>query len=847
MSLETYREKRDFGTTPEPTGGSSAGSGRLYVIQKHAASRLHYDFRLELDGVLLSWAVPKGPSLDPHDRHLAVRVEDHPIEYGGFEGTIPKGEYGGGTVAVWDTGTWEPENDPHAGLEKGDLKFTLHGEKLGGSWVLVRMKRRSEEEGKENWLLIKHRDPYATDGDGAAILAERPESVLTGRTIDQIAADAETTSAEEASGGTPTPRPRPDPATLPGARRSERLPRFVQPELATLVRAAPGGEEWLHEVKFDGYRALARIDSGRVEMYSRNDNDWTERWAPIAEELAALDVDSAILDGEVVVELEDGRTDFGALQHDLGSGRTDRLRYYVFDAPYLNGYDLTAVGLARRKAVLRDVLEASGEHDRVRYADDVRGHGTAILAAACEHALEGIVSKRADAPYRAGARGAEWVKTKCLLRQEFVIVGWTPPSGTRVGFAALLLAVNDPDGELRYIGRVGTGFSDRFLTEFGERLRSVEVPGPSVTRGAERTPRSARWVEPRFVAEVAFAEWTADGTIRHQTFQGLREDTSPRDVFIEDPQPEAGTASSVTLTHPDRVFWPQSGTTKRDLADYYTWVAPYMLPYILHRPISMVRCPSGVGGARAGRALSGGPAECFFHKHPGPDFPGPFERIEIVESVGPGTYLTITEPGSLVALAQMGVLEVHIWGSTWPDIERPDFMVFDLDPSEEVGWPELVAGARLLRDVLNGLGLESFVKTTGGAGLHVCVPLQPSVDWASARGFAKAVADAIAAYEPEKFIATMSKAKRVGKVYVDYLRTARAATFVAPYSTRAKTRPTVSVPLRWDELGGRVRPDTYNIDNLRRRLSHLKGDPWEGFFEIRQEITPRMIQEIGAG
>ncbi|MDP2300558.1 MAG: non-homologous end-joining DNA ligase, partial [Actinomycetota bacterium] len=521
-------------------------------------------------------------------------VEDHPLEYGSFEGTIPKGEYGGGTVAVWDTGTWEPENDPHAGLARGDLKFTLHGEKLHGSWVLVRMKRRSEEEGKENWLLIKHRDEHATDGGGSAILTERPESIITGRTIEQIAADATVGTASRTRAAAPLP----DPATLPGARKAARAPGFVRPELATLVKVAPEGDGWLHEIKFDGYRALARVDSGRVEIRSRNDRDWTERWAPIAGELAELPVDSAILDGEVVVELEDGRTAFGELQHDLGSGRTDRLRYYVFDLLHLNGYDLTGVALTRRKSALRAVLEA-GPQDRVRYAEDMYGQGAELLASACDHALEGIVSKRADAPYRPGARGPGWVKTKCLLRQEFVIVGWTPPSGSRTGFGALLLAVGDPDGGLRYIGKVGSGFSDRFLREFGDRLREIEVPEPPVARHAERAPKDAHWATPRFVGEVSFAEWTAEGNLRHQTFQGLREDKSPADVVLENPGREADpTTPAVTLTHPDRVFWPSVGTTKQDLADYYAWVAPYMLPYVLGRPISMVRCPAGVGGAR---------------------------------------------------------------------------------------------------------------------------------------------------------------------------------------------------------------------------------------------------------
>lgn len=862
MALETYRKKRDFAVTPEPAGEAHPGEGRMYLIQKHDASRLHYDLRLELDGVLLSWAVPKGPSLDPHDKHLAVHVEDHPVEYGSFEGTIPKGEYGAGTVELWDRGWWEPESDPHEGLKRGDFKFTLHGEKLKGSWVLAKMKRRSEEEGKENWLLIKHRDEYAVDGDGQAILAERPESVKTGRTIDEIASGL--SLGDE-----------------PGAKAAQALPSSLVPQLCTLVKEAPRGDDWIHEIKFDGYRALARLEGGRVQMLSRNEKDWTDRWRPIAEEIAALPASSAILDGEVVVELENGRTDFESLQQELGAGKTQRLLYYVFDLIYLDGYDLTAVPLHRRKALLRTLLDNAEKTARLRYSEDVRGEGEAFFSAACEHQLEGIVSKKADSPYRPGVRGPEWLKTKCMLEQEFVIVGWTPPAGTRIGFGALMLGAHDADGALRYVSKVGTGFDDRFLREFGERLRAIEVPKPSVERGLNRAPKDAHWVEPRFVGEVAFIEWTSSGDTRHATFRGLREDKSPADITIEKPiptevaekkaeqmppaeatqiEPKAGPAktapskaratasepdpSGITLTHPDRVFWSGTGTTKQDLADYYSWVAPYMMPYVLHRPVSMVRCPGGVGEAeRIARQREPGP--CFFHKHAGPDFPGPFERVQIQESEGPGVYLTITEPDSLIALAQMGVLEIHIWGATWPDIERPDFMVFDLDPSEEVGWPELVDAAKMLHDVLLGLGLTSFVKTTGGKGLHVCVPLAPSQDWDGVKRFSKAVADAIVVYAPDKYVSTMSKAKRVGRVFIDYLRNSRTATFIAPYSTRARKRPTVSVPLRWDELAGRVRPDTYDIGNLRRRLSQLKHDPWEGFFELDQTITPKMTREMG--
>ena len=862
MALETYRRKRDFAKTPEPAGAPHPEGGRLFVVQKHAASRLHYDFRLELDGVLMSWAIPKGPSLDPHDRHLAVRVEDHPVEYGSFEGVIPKEEYGGGTVELWDRGTWMPIGDPHDGLAEGDLKFVLFGEKLAGEWVLVRMKRRSEEEGKDDWLLIKHRDRYAVDGKGSAILADEPRSVASGRTIEQIAAEGGSVwHGDEPAARQTEVRPaeefRVDASRLPGAQKAERMPRFVEPELATLVKEAPAGAEWLHEIKFDGYRAVSRIEDGRAEMYSRNDKDWTGHYKPVANELARLPVRSAMIDGEVVVQLENGRSDFQTLQDDLGRGRTDRLLYYVFDLLYLDGFDLTRVPLDRRKATLKHILDRAGTGGRLRYADDARGKGAAFFEQACKYGLEGVVSKRAESVYRPGVRGNEWLKAKCLHAQEFAIVGWTPPSGTRVGFGALLLAVHDSDGKLRYIGKVGTGFDDRFLRDFGARLREIGVSEAPVERGGERAPRQAHWVRPRYVGEVAFSEWTKDGDVRQPRFKGLREDKPQEDVVAEEPVQTAeaeprrqrrgadGEVLGITLTHPDRVFWPADNVTKRDLVDYYTRIAPRMLPYVLHRPVSMVRCPEGVDGVVTDFHEHQGPGPCFFHKHAGPDFPGPFERVTIVESEGPATYLTVTEPGSLVALAQMDVLEVHVWGSRWPDIEHPDVMVFDLDPAEGVQFAQLAEAARLVRGVLDGLALASFVKTTGGKGLHVCVPLRPKEDWDGVKAFAKAVADAIVAHAPDKYVATMSKAKRAGKVFVDYLRNTRGATFIAPYSTRAKLHPTLSVPLAWEELGGQVRPDTFTLRNIDRRLTRLKRDPWAGYLTADQTITQRMKAEIG--
>jgi bifunctional non-homologous end joining protein LigD len=960
VALEEYRRKRDFAKTPEPAGDNAgeaaeggegpadvepggagpggagpggaepsrararpngpggrdgAGAGPLYVVQKHDARRLHYDFRLELDGVLLSWALPKGPSLDPRDRRLAARTEDHPLQYGGFEGTIPEGEYGAGTVLLWDRGTWEPDGDPHEMLRKGDLKFTLRGEKLTGSWVLVRMKPRPGGGDKEEWLLIKHRDEAALVGDGQRILAERPDSVASGRSLEQVAAsaDASVWHGDRPPDAQLDARPGEefalDPSDVKGAVRVAAPPRFVEPELATLVKAAPPGQEWLHEIKFDGYRTISRIERGAVRMYSRNGKDWTDRYRVIADDLARLPVESAVLDGEVVVVLPDGRSSFQELQRVLGdevghatgdhagggSGDDAGLRYYLFDLLYLDGYDLTGAAIEDRKDLLLRLLTRAGRDGRLLLSDHIAGSGAAVLEQACRMDLEGIVSKRAGGPYRPGTRTNEWVKAKCTSRQEFVIGGYTDPAGSRTGFGALLLGV-PAEGGLRYVGKVGTGFDERTLAGLASQLRALSTDVPPFTQGLARAQKNAHWVRPELVAEVEFAEWTRDGGIRHPSFAGLREDKSAREVVAEVPA-EAGRAevdtdtgagsrgpatpsdspgpirppgagghvpavvNSVTITHPDRVFWPTSGVTKSDLVGYYDMVAERMLPYVLDRPIAMLRCPAGVedtgaevrqaegepppGGASRRRSR-GGPPGCFFHKHPAEDFPGPVGRVMITESAGPAPYLMITGPGSLTALAQMGVLEIHVWGSTWPDIERPDMLVLDLDPGPGVGWPALADGARLVRDVLRSVRLESFVKTTGGKGLHVVAPVTPNVDWAETSRFCRRVAELMAEISPERFTANMSKAERTGKIYVDYVRNNRGSTSIAPFSTRAREQATVAVPLRWSELTGRIRPDTYTVGDVAGRLRRLKSDPWEDYFPTRdaQRLEPGLAATL---
>jgi len=667
-----------------------------------------------------------------------------------------------------------------------------------------------------------------------------------------------------------------DPGALRGAVPSPTTPRFIPPELATLVKDAPEDSGWLHEVKFDGYRVVATIDNGSVTMYSRNEKDWTEPFAAIAAELARLPAKGAVLDGEVAMVLPDGRTSFQELRDSLGEqGRPvrerggNRLVYHVFDLLYLDGYDLTKAALEDRKELLRDLVAAAGPDSRLRYSEHIAGNGAAVFDQACRLDLEGIVSKRSSTPYRPGVRGGEWVKTKCKNRQEFVIGGYTDPAGARTGFGALLLGVRE-GRDLRYVSRVGTGFDDRTLTTLASRMRALEIAGPPFTLGVERAPKGSHWVRPELVAEVEFAEWTRDGGIRHPSFKGLRLDKDARDVVAESPSPIespalAGAqtaahdqpaaedppgpgAGRVSITHPERVFWPAPGITKLDLIHYYDMVAERMLPYVIDRPVAMVRCPSGVEDGEPQTVGRGGrPPGCFFHKHPGDDFPGPVGRVMITESAGPAPYLTITGPGSLAALAQMGVLEIHVWGSTWPDIEQPDMIVFDLDPGPGVEWPALAEGARLVRKVVGGLGLESFVKTTGGKGLHVVVPLTPNEEWREVARFCRRVAEVMVDLAPNRFTANMSKAKRAGKIYVDYVRNNRGSTSIAPYSTRAKERPTVAVPLRWTELSGSIRPDTYTLETLSRRLERQKSDPWEGYFAVRdaQKLDLKTREALG--
>ncbi|MCJ1900623.1 DNA ligase D [Paracoccus versutus] len=829
MALETYRKKRDFAATPEPKGGRIRKGGDAFVVQKHAATRLHYDFRLELDGVLNSWAVAKGPSLVPGEKRLAVHVEDHPLEYGDFEGTIPKGEYGGGTVILWDRGTWTPVGDPHQGYAKGHLEFTLHGEKLHGRWHLVRMRGKPREK-RENWLLIKGEDEFARTKDAPDILEERPESVKTGRQIADVAGEApgwssKTGRIRKPAGRAKKPRaaPEPDPeppepAAVKGARKAA-MPGFVEPMLATLASAAPQGERWLHEIKFDGYRLQARIEAGRVKLLTRSGLDWTTRFGKaVPAALRDLSVGTAILDGELVVETDAGASDFSALQADLSAGRSDRFAFYAFDLLYLDGYDLCRVPLVERKALLARLLGQEG--GILRFSSHFDEGGALVLRHACRLSLEGIVSKLRDGPYRAG-RGRAWIKSKCSARQEFVVAGYVPSSVSRRAIGSLILGVYEQGG-LQHVGRVGTGFSAAVAEDLFRRLERMRIPdSPFAQRLTADEARQARYVRPELVAEVEFRAWTADGHLRHAAFRGLREDKPAAEIVRETAKPAAKPPAPqrrrVRLTHPDRLYWPEEGVTKEGLADYYAEVWRWIAPWITGRPLALLRCPNGIDGER------------FFQKHAWKGLNPHISLLRDPKEPQGEPLIGIEDLDGLMGLVQSAALEIHPWGATAADWERPDMITMDLDPGEGVAWPLVVEAARELRRRLEDHGLAGFVKTSGGKGLHVVAPLRPQAEWPAVKAFTKALADAMAADDPGRYVSTISKARRRGRILIDYLRNQRGATAVAAYSTRARPGAAVSAPLRWDELDAGIGPAWFTLQNMPTGVATLGSDPWDGF------------------
>lgn len=840
MSLDLYNRKRDFKATPEPKGKPVRHKRDSFVIQKHAARRLHYDFRLEMDGVLKSWAVTRGPSLVPGEKRLAVHVEDHPLDYGEFEGTIPKGHYGAGSVIVWDRGRWNPIGDPRKGYRKGHLEFELEGEKLSGRWHLVRMAGKDGET-RENWLLIKGEDEAARTPDDPDILEVRPESVGSGKTIEEMEAEpskearskrvkAATDTRKANDRKTPSAEAALRPKAIKGAVEGAK-PDFIEPALATAVKDVPKGKRWLHEIKLDGYRVQVHLAKGKARLLTRTGLDWTDRFgAGIVKALADLPAREAIIDGEIVVENGSGTSDFALLQADLSEGRTDGFSFYGFDLLHLDGFDLRGAGLKDRKTALAALM--AGADGRLKFSEHFDESGDLVLRHACRLSLEGIVSKVADAPYRSG-RGRDWVKSKCSARQEVVIGGYVPSSVTADAIGSLVMGTHD-QGRFVHIGRVGTGYSGdvaRRLLARLEPIRQDKSPFADKLTGIQR--KDVVFVRPELVAEIEFRGWTADAHLRHASFRGLREDKAAGDVVRESemktttPEPKR----IVNLTHPDRVYWPDAGVTKAGLADYFIDVWPRMAPFIVNRPLALLRCPEGVGGS------------CFFQKHAwrgmrkgiltAPDPADPEDEPNVV----------IRDLEGLIGLVQGGVLEIHPWGSTLDALETPDMVNIDLDPGPGVSWERVIAAAFEVRDRFEAIGLTGFVKTSGGKGLHVVAPLKPKTEWQEAKAAMKALADAMAKDSPSDYVATVSKAKRKGKILIDYLRNGRGATAVAPYSPRARAGAPVSMPLFWEELGPALGPQHFTINNAIARLSTPGQDPWADFRKAEAVLPPVLAKK----
>ncbi len=823
--LKDYRQKRDFSRTAEPKPKRGKGDGRQFVVQKHDARRLHYDLRLELGGTLKSWAVTRGPSLIVGEKRLAVRTEDHPMQYLDFEGNIPKGEYGGGAMIVWDRGQWDSAIDPEKGLAKGHLDISLHGTRLKGRWHLVRMRPRPGEK-KEQWLLIKADDEFARQAGQPDITEEQTTSYLSGRTTEELAAQGEL--RKDHAGRAKVIEARkialPDPKKVRGARKGI-LPAFLEPSLPQQTDRAPSGPKWVHEIKYDGYRMQARIDGPDVRLLTRKGLDWTSRFPSIATALKTPGLGSALLDGEIVVEDSAGLPSFTLLQSDLKSGRGDRFRYFLFDLLYCEGFDLTQATLLDRKALLQQISGGLPPASPIRFSEHLAQDGPTMFEHACRLGLEGIVSKRIDLPYRPG-RGDHWRKVKGILRQEFVILGYIPSTAAKGSVGALLLGYHE-GGTLLYAGRVGTGYSSdqsRSLSAELEKLAAAKPElGNALPAGSEK---GVRWAKPRLVCEVEFGGWTADRLIRQSVFRGLREDRPAEEIVLEVAPEKSGSDRGpqpvpARLTHPERILWPEQGVTKEGLAEFYADIADWILPHLCGRVLSLVRCPSGVS------------EKCFFAKHAWHGLSNAVRRVEAGEKE---KMLTLDSPDGLIDLVQAGVVEIHPWGSTLAHLETPDRLIFDLDPGEDVPWSAVIEAAFDVRDRLEEVGLKSFVKTSGGKGLHVVVPVEPKVGWEEAKTFTQSIAETMAKSRPERYVATMAKTARRGRIFIDYFRNGRGSTAVAAYSTRGLPLASVSTPLAWDELSEGIRADHFKIDNLRQRLDVLKEDPWPDFFTIRQRL-----------
>jgi bifunctional non-homologous end joining protein LigD len=845
--LAKYRKMRDFTQTVEPSGEKEVAPSKAlrFVIQKHAASRLHFDLRLELDGVFRSWATPKGPSLDPHDRRLAMEVEDHPLDYGDFEGTIPKGQYGGGTVMLWDRGYWAPEKgfeDIGRALGKGELKFVMEGERMHGGWVLVRT--GTDARGKSSWLLIKHRDPGARPGDVGPGPADR--SVASGRTMDEIAAGEgpEATPFMTAKSTPPgavwnSDRAAAEAAPAPRGPRADRLPDFIEPQLAKLAAKPPPGEAWAHEIKFDGYRMQLRVEAGHAAIRTRKGLDWSSRYPEVV--AAGASLPDGIYDGEVVALDKTGAPDFAALQAAMADGRTGELVYFVFDQLFGGLEDLRSLALSERKARLRASLAKAPAN--LRYVEHFTAAGDAVLQSACRTHLEGIVSKRLDAPYRSG-RVETWIKSKCRAGHEVVIAGYTTTNGT---FRSLIAGVYKGD-DLVHIGRIGTGFGRGAVERLLPKLRALEIEKSPFTGKIPRGAGEVHWVRPELVAEIEYEGFTGDGVLRQSAFKGLREDKPAREVQADDPAPpqttlkepaKAGAAGravvmDVTLSHADKVLWPDGGggapATKLDLARYYEAVGDWLIGHIRGRPCSIIRFPDGIAAG-----------ERFFQRHSAKGQSNLITEVTVFGDKKP--YLQIDRVEALIAVAQIAGLELHPWNCRPFEPEKPGRLVFDLDPAPDMPFEKVIAAAREVRDRLDDLGLVSFCKTTGGKGLHVVTPLtDEAIDWPLAKAFARDVCKAMAADAPDLYLINMAKAQRGGRIFLDYLRNDRMSTAVAPLSPRGRPGAPVSMPLRWTQVRTGLDPSAYNLRTTPALLT--KCAPWEEYAAAERPLT-QAVRRLG--
>jgi len=826
LDIETYNRKRDFSKTKEPKGRKLKGKGDSFVVQKHDASRLHWDFRLELDGVLKSWAVPKGPSLDPGENRLAMRTEDHPLDYGGFEGTIPKGEYGGGTVMLWDRGRWipDPRKDPSKTIEEGHLHFTLEGERMKGEWVMFRLKPKPGEKA-EPWMLKKVTDDYADTDEGDGLVDNCVTSVITGRTMAEIAAGEDVWRSNR--GGQKGGRAK--------RKASKAPPAFVAPQLATLVDEVPAGTSWIHEIKYDGYRLLLSVGEGVATAWTRNGLDWSDKFKALVKAAARLPA-GCLMDGEVVALDDEGRPSFQLLQSTLKGGGAP-LAFYAFDLLIDRGEDIRKLPNIERKERLAALLK--GVAPPILYGDHIIGRGEEMFDAVCKQGGEGIISKKASAAY-SGTRSRNWLKIKCIQRQEFVVVGWSE-SDRRLGFRSLLLAAKDK-GKLTYAGKVGTGFNAKLIEELMERMRPLAVDkAPVEVPRADR--KGAHWIEPKLVSEINYAEFTDDGILRHPSFVGLREDKPAEDVVKEVPKhltaketkpkrskgkkSPAATAEDfgIEISSPDRVIFPELGITKKDLADYYATVEPLIMIDAAKRPMTLIRFPAGRTG------------ESFFQKHDKGTFGPHVKQIPIEESDGSTEdYLYFDDIRGLLACVQMGTIEFHGWGSKVDKVEYPDRLVFDLDPDVGLDFAKVKEAAVRLKALLGDLGLKTFPLLSGGKGLHVVAPLDASRDWPTVKSFAERFTRAIAEAEPKMFTANIRKVERKGRIFLDWLRNQRGATAVLPYSARGREGAPVAAPIAWEELDRYKGGNHFSIRDSEELLERASSKLLAGWGKAKQAL-----------